>query len=156
MTLKEMIDLLNADLMNEWKHLRFYLANASTMDGMHCHEYKELFLEAAASEMKHVTAFSDLIVGLGGVPTNTANDIETFKNTTNCVRYALTMELDVVKKYVQRQKDAQKLAETDPVNGAWIDIFLDGQIQDSREDADHLKQILGEGDSNWPATENIR
>jgi hypothetical protein len=52
------------------------------------------------------------------------------------------MEEEVVTNYVRRQKDATLLEENDPVNGGWINVFLDSQIQDSREDADHFKQIL--------------
>ncbi len=142
MTLNEMIATLNGDLMNEWKHLRFYLANASLVTGLHCHEYKELLLKAAASEMGHVTAFSDLIVGLGGQPTSDSNPFLTSSDPAEVVKMALVMEEEVVKNYVQRQDDARNLAVVDPVNGGWIDVFMDGQIQDSREDADHLKQIL--------------
>lgn len=143
MNLKEMIDLLNGDLRNEWKHLKFYLANASTLQGLHAHEYKEIFLEAAASEMKHVQAFQDLIVGLGGTPTTDANPFKVFNNVNDALSYALDMEDEVVRNYVQRQKDAGELAEVDMVNGGWIDVFLDGQIQDSREDADHMRQLTG-------------
>lgn len=142
MTLNRMIALLNEDLKNEWKHLHFYLANASLVTGLHAHEYKELLLKSAASEMGHVTAFSDLIVGLGGVPTVQRNDFTISFDPVEIIRAALTMEEEVVSNYVQRQKDAQELSSLDPVNGGWIDVFLDGQIQDSREDADHLKQIL--------------
>lgn len=142
MNLNEMIDLLNNDLRNEWKHMRFYLANASTLVGLHAHEYKEIFMEAAASEMKHVLAFQDLIIGLGGVPTIVSNDFPVYTDVYEAVKYALSMEEEVVKNYIQRQKDAGLLAETDEVNGGWIDVFLDGQIQDSREDADHMKQLL--------------
>jgi bacterioferritin (cytochrome b1) len=142
MTLNDMIALLNGDLMNEWKHLRFYLANASLMTGLHAHEYKEFLLKAAEGEMGHVVAFQDLIIGLGGVPTTDSNPFLTTSDPTEVVKLALAMEDEVVKNYVQRQDDARKLATTDPVNGGWIDVFMDGQIQDSREDADHLRQIL--------------
>jgi len=142
MTLEEMIRLLNIDLKNEWKHLHFYLSCASRLTGLHCHEYKELFLKAAQSEMGHVTAFSDLIVGLGGIPVHEPAPYEVFDKPEYALYYALVMENEVVANYVQRQKDASKLAENDPTNGGWIDVFMDAQIQDSREDADHLRQII--------------
>ena len=87
MNKEEMIDVLNQDLKNEWMHLRFYLHHASMVTGLHCHEYKELFLKEAASEMEHVTQFSDLIIGLGGIPTTLSNEfpfsliLETLLNT---------------------------------------------------------------------------
>ena len=142
MTLDMMIGLLNLDLKNEWMHLKFYLVTASRLTGLHAHEYKEFFLDAAKSEMAHVQAFQDLIVGLGGEPTIESNHFQLFNDPVQALKYALHMEQKVVSNYVSRQDDAKKLAETDKVNGTWIDVFLDSQIQDSREDADHLKQIL--------------
>lgn len=142
MQLEEMIRLLNVDLRNEWKHLHFYLACASRLTGLHATEYKEYFLKAAQSEMGHVTAFTDLIIGLGGVPIHEPAPYDLFDRPGCALKYALAMEEDVVANYVQRQKDAARLAEFDPTNAGWIDVFLDGQIQDSRQDADHLKQII--------------
>ena len=139
MTKTEMIDLLNADLRNEWKHLRFYLYHASAVIGLHCEEYKELFLKEATGEMAHVTAFSDLIVGLGGQATHEANEFSLLTNPQAIIAYAVQMEQEVVSNYVQRMKDAVELGGVD---GQWLEIFLEGQIQDSREDVDHFKQIM--------------
>lgn len=134
-----MIDLLNGDLRNEWKHLRFYLYHASAVVGLHREEYKELFLKEAAGEMAHVTAFSDVIYGLGGTATKEANDFPTFTDPNDIMRYALEMEAEVVANYVQRMQDSLALGGVD---GQWLEIFLEGQIQDSREDVDHFRQIV--------------
>lgn len=146
MTLNEMIELLNNDLKNEWKHMNFYLYHAGVVTGLHCHEYKEFLLESAASEMKHVSAFSDLIVGLGGRPEYVGNPFEMnaqyCNHPQNVLEMALRMEEEVVENYVKRMQDASALMENDPVNGQWIEIFLENQIQDSRQDADHIKQML--------------
>lgn len=135
--------------MNEWTHLHFYLANASRLTGLHAHEYKEIFLKSAASEMQHVAAFQDLIVGLGGIPEKTHNSFEVYECPIYALKAALAMEEEVVKNYIQRQKDAASLGENDPINGGWIDVFLDSQIQDSRQDADHYKQILKGIPASW-------
>lgn len=139
MTKEDIIQLLNDDLRNEWKHLRFYLYHASAVTGLHSAEYKELFLKEAASEMQHVTQFSDLIIGLGGKATFESNDFGRFTNPKEIMEYAVMMEEQVVKNYVQRMKDATKLGGVD---GTWLEIFLEGQIQASREDVDHFKQIV--------------
>lgn len=136
---EEMLDLLNKDLKNEWKHLRFYLHHASLVTGLHREEYKEMLLKEAAGEMSHVTEFSDLIVGLGGTPTFESNDFKTFEDPKEIIQYALEMESEVVDNYVQRMDQATELGGSD---GRWIEIFLEGQIQKSREDVDHYKQIL--------------
>lgn len=139
MTKQEMIDLLNADLRNEWKHLRFYLYHASAVVGLHCEEYKELFLKEAAGEMAHVTAFSDVIVGLGGHATHESNEFPRLTTPQNIIEYAVEMEEEVVSNYTTRHKQAEELGGVD---GQWLEIFLEEQIQDSREDVDHFKQIM--------------
>ena len=157
----KMIELLNDDLKNEWKHLRFYLYHASAVTGLHCGEYKELFLEEAASEMKHVTQFSDLIIGLGGTATFESNDFEKFHDPKSIMNYAVKMEEQVIENYFQRMQDASELSDktvgfsSSDLSGdltgypplsksdaSWIQIFLEGQLEASREDVDHFKQIL--------------
>lgn len=139
MNKQKMIELLNLDLKNEWKHLRFYLYHASAVVGLHCEEYKELFLKEAAGEMLHVTAFSDAIIGLEGEATHESNDFSRFTSPKDILHYAFEMEREVVDNYARRMKDANELGGSD---GQWLEIFLEGQIQDSREDVDHFRQIL--------------
>jgi bacterioferritin (cytochrome b1) len=144
MNKEKMLERLNNDLKNEWKHLRFYLYHASAVTGLHLEEYKELLLKEAAGEMSHVTEFSDLIVGLGGTPTAESNDFPFLTDPRDIITYALKMEEEVVANYVQRMKDASLMMETpgETVDGQWIEIFLEGQIQKSREDVDKYRQIL--------------
>lgn len=139
MTKTEMIDLLNQDLKNEWAHLRFYLHHASMVTGLHCHEYKEILLDHASSEMKHVSEFSDLILGLGGLPTLDSADFPIYSNPKEIIEYALYMESMVVLNYTNRIKEAQVLGGVD---GQWLEIFLEKQVEHSRTDVDHFRQIL--------------
>lgn len=138
-TKDQMIQLLNNDLKNEWKHLRFYLHHASAVTGLFREEYKELFLKEAAGEMAHVTEFSDVIFGLGGIPTTESNEFPQLENPRDIIAYAIQMEEEVVYNYVHRMKQAEQLGGVD---GAWLEIFLEGQVQKSREDVDHYRQIL--------------
>lgn len=137
----EIIKLLNEDLKNEIKHMNFYLYHASAVGGLHAEEYKEVFLEEAASEMKHVNAFCDLIWGLGGKPTFVGNDFPKSENLENILSHALNMEMTVVSNYVDRIKDAENLGGVD---GTWLQIFLEGQIEDSRKDVDRFNRILSQ------------
>ena len=139
MNKEQMLAILNDDLKNEWKHLRFYLYHASSINGPFLEEYKELFLEEAAGEMSHVTEFSDLIIGLGGTATFESNTFDTFVDPYDAVSYALKMEEEVVSNYVKRMKDADSLGGVD---GQWIEIFMENQVQKSREDVDKYRQIL--------------
>lgn len=142
MNLDQMIVQLNGDLKNEWKHLRFYLHHASLVTGLIANEHKEFLLKAASGEMGHVSAFSDLIVGLGGIPTTYANEFPSFLTPQDILAYALRMEEEVVINYAMRLAEAEELTKNDAVNGRWVQIFLEGQLEDSRKDADLLKQML--------------
>lgn len=139
MTLIEMIDLMNEDLKNEWMHMRFYLHHASTVQGLHCHEYKELLLKEAQSEMNHVTEFSDAIVGLGGTPTVESSNFDRYSDPHEIIKHAVKIEGDVVANYAKRIKQAEQLPDPD---GAWLTIFYENQLEHSRTDLDHFKQIL--------------
>ena len=144
MQFSAIVALLNEDLKNEWKHMQFYLYHASAVTGLHAHEYKEFLLEQAASEMKHVQQFSDLLIGLGCPPTTEIAPFAKFSAVTNVLLYARDMEAEVVKNYVQRiaQLGELELVGQDAIDAKWLEIFLEEQIKDSREDLDHLNQIL--------------
>lgn len=139
MNLPELISALTADLRNEWKHLRFYLYHASAVTGLHAEEYKEVFLKEAASEMQHVTEFSDLIWGLGGTATPDSNDFPRFTDVRETLAYALKMEEEVVKNYVERIAQAETILEPE---STWITVFLEDQISHSRRDADRFRRLL--------------
>lgn len=135
---EKMIELLNNDLKNEWKHHCFYLHNASTITGIHLKEYKEYLISQANSESEHVLEFSDMIVGLGGVPTKEVNEFPTLSDPIEILEYAKKMEEEVVINYISRISQAEEMGGVD---GRWLVIFLESQIEDSRKDLDELKQI---------------
>lgn len=151
MTKEEMIRLLAGDLANEMRHMMFYLRNAATLQGLHRQEIRELFLEEAASEMKHVQEFQDLLVGLGAnlataseksgttwIDMGLMNAIVIFTDPVPAVRYAMMMEDEVVANYTERIKQAQELGGVD---GQFIEIFLEEQLLHSRQDADNFRQL---------------
>lgn len=142
--MQKLIQDLNNDLKNEWTHLAFYLHSASLVTGLHCHEYKELLLKEAAKELEHVSQFSDLLIGLGLPSTQLTKEpyqdkVLSLTNPKDILEHALALEEEVVKNYCERMHEAEACGCTD---GDWAHIFLENQIQESREDVDHLKQIL--------------
>lgn len=140
MNKETMLQWLNSDLCNEWKHLQFYLYHASAITTLHREEYREFLLKAAASEMDHVRHFQDVILGLGVNPVlPPPATFPSFSDPRAILQYALMMEEEVVQNYTDRIKQAAELGGAD---GQYLEIFLENQLQDSREDADNLKQIL--------------
>lgn len=147
MTLNEMIYLLNEDLSREYFHWHFYTQAAGMVNGLHRAEYAELFAEHAAGEAKHIGEFQKLILGLGGTPTMETAKIPQYNLPTNwlpveTIRYAVSMEQDVVNNYVKRLEQAEELQKVDKVNGKYIELFLEDQILDSRGDVDEFNLIL--------------
>lgn len=140
MNLETLIQNLKEDLKNERKHMLFYLTNASTVIGLSRFEIKEFLLEEAASEMKHVEQFQNLILGLNGEINDCEhNHFDVFKDAGEILTYAYKMETEVVYNYTRRIKEAQLLNDS---NGLWVEIFLETQIANSREDIDNIKQVL--------------
>ena len=80
-----------------------------------------------------------MIYGLGGIPTKESNDFDCFSNPYDIINYAIKMEEEVVQNYVNLMDDA---ARYETVDGRWLEIFLEGQIQHSREDVDRFKRIF--------------
>jgi len=133
------------DLMNEKKHMLFYLTAASSVTGLHREEYRELFLKEAQAEMGHVLEFQDVILGLGVDLIDTLqvyefNDYLTSYDAKTLLKFALEMEEEVVANYAQRiAEDVPSLDEPDK---RWMEIFYEKQIEKSREDVDNFKMIL--------------
>lgn len=134
-----LIERLNSDLANELKHMMFYLHHASMVRGLNRLEVREFLLEQAASEMKHVQQFSDLIVGLGGIPTTIPAVMPSYTDARQILEHALYMENLVVENYTNRIQQAENL---NSVDGKVIQLFLEEQLLDSRTDADNIKQML--------------
>ena len=137
--LDNLLDLLNADLRNEYRHMLFYLYHSTALVGLHAEEYKEIFAEEAKSEMEHVREFSDLIYGLGGDPRPGYAEFPQFTSVRDAVEYAYKMETEVVANYAERIKQAQNVLEPD---ATWVEVFLEDQIAHSRKDADRFKRLL--------------
>lgn len=141
MTKQEIINLLNVDLRNEYIHLHFYLLSVSNVRGLHRAELKEFFTEAAESEMKHIIQFTDLIIGLGGVPEVLPNSFpKDLTSAKDIVEYAIRLEQEVVDNYSRRMQQAKQLESL--ADACWIEAFLENQIVDSRTDLDNLRMML--------------
>lgn len=140
MTKEQLIDALNQDLRNEYTHMHFYLHSCVIIRGLHREELREFLLEEAKSELEHVQQFADLIVGLGGHPEHFPNEFPTtLTDPKEILLYALNLEEQVTHNYFERIKEAEGL---DSVDGRWVVVFLESQLEQSRKDIDHIRQLL--------------
>lgn len=148
MTRQELINKLNNDLANEYKHMLFYLFASIRVKGLHRSELSELFSKEASSEMGHVQEFSNMILGLGGIPNNSIQfstmglpGLVSTGEPSALIEYSYQIEMEVIDNYVERMQEVENtdLSETDK---RWVIVFLEEQLLHSRTDADNFRQML--------------
>jgi bacterioferritin (cytochrome b1) len=146
MTIKDLVDLLRADMSRELAHWHFYMHAAMNVSGHSRPELRELFLEEAKGEMGHVQEFGDLIIGLGGMP---ATEVAPFASGVTCpqalLKAAIDMESEVVSNYVERMDQCDEIMKNgglDKVDATYVHLFLEEQMMDSRKAVDEYNKIL--------------
>lgn len=140
MTRQEMIDLLNSDLKNEYKHMLFYLRSSVLVRGLHREPIKAFLEREAQAEFTHVQDFSKRVVSIGGTPLAAANDFPVLEDPREILTYALEMEHEVVENYARRMQQADELGGVD---GITIRLFYEKQLEDSYNDMVEIKEMLG-------------
>jgi bacterioferritin (cytochrome b1) len=144
-TLAEFAALINEDLQNEWTHLQFYLYHASAVTGLHAEEYKEFLTDAAKGELQHVQQFLDCLYGLEfAKPCAGGHPFEMYTRVEDILITAHDLEQRVVATYAKRLQQLKAL--DDQVAAAYLEVFYEDQLQDSYEDARHIRRILADVD----------
>lgn len=142
-TLPAFLDIMNADLHNEWTHLQFYLYHASSITGLHAAEYREFFTDAAKGEMQHVQMFLDRLFGLHfSLPNQSGKQFPICTDVEGALVQAIKLEEEVVKNYAYRLLQLDAMAPAWPVESAYFKVFYEDQLQDSYEDAERMRRIL--------------
>jgi len=140
MTLDALLTLLNSDLSNEYKHWHFYMHAAVMVNGLHREAIRSFLLREAQGEMLHIQQFGDMILACGGKPTATVSGFASnLTDPADILRYAHSMELEVVENYMERMHQASQVKS---VEGERIRMFMEDQMKDSAADADHIRQML--------------
>lgn len=140
MTNEQLIELVNADLKNELKHLQFYLHASVMLQGLHRQELREYLAAEAASELVHCQQFAELVVHLGGVPTTETNP---FMCGSSCpvaiLKAAVEMEQEVADNYAERLRQTH---EMENAATAYCHVFYEEQITDSQKAAWEVAQMV--------------
>ena len=152
MNIDKMVELLSEDLSREYSHWNFYIQSATSITSLHREEIGEFLLEQAKEEMGHIEEFKRVLHGLitrRNLKVMVPTKIALFKNNLNIpfeiLIEALKMEDEVVANYIQRIEDANALQENggeDKIDGKYLELFLEDQIQDSRKDADNIRMMI--------------
>jgi bacterioferritin (cytochrome b1) len=144
MNRKEIIDLLNIDLINEYTHMAYYLQSASLVEGLHRNSLKAFLQQEAQGELQHVMIFSDKICSLGGMPAPGLKTIPQHHDPKDILTHAIMMEKEVVKNYAKRIYQADHFAEasSDPYEGIALRLMLEKQLEDSHDDLQEMTRML--------------
>lgn len=143
LTLPSFLEFMNNDLQNEWTHLKFYLYHSAAVTGLHAHEYREFFTDAAKGEMEHIQAFMDRLYGLNYAnPAQTSAAFSTFTNPEDALTHAIELEMHVVENYTKRLQQLEYLSDAFPVTARYLTVFYEDQLKDSYEDCERMRRIM--------------
>ncbi|HUW19166.1 MAG TPA: ferritin-like domain-containing protein [Sedimentisphaerales bacterium] len=111
LTLKKLIDLLNADLELEYSAAIQYINHAAVMTGAAYGDIiKELKIHAN-EEVQHAMTLADQIDYLGGSPTVNVGKILTSEDNDEMLQHDLDAQEDAIKRYKMRVEQAEQLKE---------------------------------------------
>ena len=145
MTLAEFIEIMNADLRNEWTHLQFYLYHASAVTGLHAEEYREFLLDSAKGEMEHVLQFMHRLFGLNyALPHAEGHSFPRYTNIADIMTHAIKMETEVADNYAKRLNQLETLSAANPTIAAYLTIFYESQLEDSYEDCEKMRRLMAD------------
>ena len=142
MNKKELIFKLNADIVNEYTHMHFYLQSSFLVEGTYRHEVAEWLVEHATSEFQHVQEFAKVIVGLGGTPATNHHDFPRLTDPHDIFLFAQGFESEVVMNYAHRMEEIASSKELDITDAKYVELFLEDQLLYSRGDLDEIAQFL--------------
>ncbi len=131
---------LGIDLQNEFSAVIMYRLYASMVQGPWRQELRAFFAKEIPEELRHAQILADKISALGGTPPAMPAPVKVVSETKAMLEAALQAEVDTIKRYVQRRKEAEAAAE----HGLAADF--DTIIADETNHRDELRQML----ARWP------
>jgi bacterioferritin len=107
----ELVKLLNEDLSREYQAIIAYVIYSQTMKGAAFnHIAAELKLHAA-EELNHALLIAKQIDYLNGTPTRTPKEVKMSDKVEEMLRFDLENEMETIRNYRQRIKQADALSE---------------------------------------------
>jgi bacterioferritin len=134
--LKTLIEGLNEDLAHEYGAMIMYNHYAATVSGLSGQVLKPFFLGEVTDEAGHAQYLADKIVSLGGTPTVQAKAVKHTTNVKEMLQNALEAEVDTIKRYAARLKQA------DTVGEIALKIKLEDLISDETAHKEEMERLL--------------
>ena len=137
---KTLIDNLNEDLAGELGAIIQYLTYAAKATGPYRPQLAAFFLEEVADEQLHAQYLANKIVALGGEPTTEPREVPKASNNREMLEAVLEAELQAVKDYSQRAKEADALGDKG------LAVQLEDMVRDESGHSEETERIL----RDWP------
>jgi bacterioferritin len=134
---KDLIDALNEDLAREYQAIIAYVVYSQVIKGAAYMNIAKELEKHAGEELSHALTISKQIDYLGGTPAVTPKPVKMSDNAEDLLRFDLDNELDTIKNYRQRIRQAESLGEF-AISESIREIIVQEQ-----EHAADLAQALG-------------
>lgn len=108
---EQLIDLLNEDLSREYQAIIAYVVYSQIIKGAAYTDIARELEAHAAEELDHALKISKQIDYLGGTPTVTAKPVKMSDKPEDLLRFDLDNEVETVKNYRTRIRQAEALGE---------------------------------------------
>jgi bacterioferritin len=138
--MNQLIAGLNEDLRGEFQAIIMYRLYASMVQGPYRQELRAFFAAEIPEELAHAQMLADKISALGGTPAAEPSPVKVVTDAKAMVEAALEAELDTIKRYIKRRKQAEAAGEY----GLAADF--DTLLADESNHRDELRQML----ARWP------
>jgi bacterioferritin len=135
-TIPELIDLLNEDLIREYGAAIQYKQHAAVINGIYF-AFAGMLYEHADEEISHAKALSEHINYLGGVPSVDLNK----RNISNDAVAMLNLDLDGENEAIARYKE--RIAQCNEAGEYGTVAILLDILKDEEEHANEIETILG-------------
>lgn len=130
------IDLLNADLANEYQAVLMYTTYAARVAGPHRPALRTFFQSEIPEELAHAQFLADKIVSLGGVPTVKPSEVPNVARPREMLEAVLAAEQKAIASYKERAEQAAALGDKG------LATHLETMIEDETSHFEETSKIL--------------
>ncbi len=135
-----LIKHLNEDLAGELSAIIQYITYAAKVNGPYRPQLSQFFLNEVTDEQMHAQYLANKIVALGGEPTTKPRPVPPAANNKEMVQAVLEAELQAVKDYTQRAKEAEEFGDKG------LAVQLEDMVRDESGHSEETERIL----KDWP------
>ena len=110
-TRERLAELLNEDLSREYQAIIGYVVYSQVLKGAEYMNIADQLALHAKQELDHALIIARQVDYLGGMPTVTAQPVQTSEEATDMLRFDLTNEGETIRNYRDRVRQCEELGE---------------------------------------------